>query len=177
MTRLAVAVLGPDRPGVIAAVTRELLADGGNLEDASMTLLQGQFAMTLIVDRNTSVDEVSAALQDVSRSLDLLISVRETSPDSDELRPPCVPHVLAVHGGDRPGLLHRMSALLASYDVNITDLSTRLVGAGAAPVYVMLVSCDVPTSAPLAGLRRAVLELAAELGVEATLRPVDGDLL
>ena len=175
MTQLAVAVLGPDRPGVIAALTQELLADGGNLEDASMTLLRGQFAMTLIVDVPRSADAVSAALQPVSASLDLLVSVRETSPDSDDLRPPSAAHVLRVHGADRPGLLHRMTALLASYDVNVVDLSTRLVGSAVAPVYVMVLSCDVPTSAPLDGLQRALLELASELEVEATLRPVDED--
>ena len=176
MTQLAVAVLGPDRPGVIAALTRVLLADGGNLEDASMTLLRGQFAMTLIVDVAESAEAMSAALQGFSASLNLLVSVRETSPDTDDLRPPSVPHVLRVHGADRPGLLHRMASLLASYDVNVTDLSTRLVGSPAAPVYVMLLSCDVPTSAPLDGLQRAIVELASELEVEATLRPVDGDL-
>lgn len=176
MTRLAVAVLGPDRPGVIAALTEVLLRDGGNLEDASMTLLRGQFAMTLIVDVDESAAEVSQRLQGVSDSLDLLVSVRETSPESDDLRPPSASFVLRVHGADRPGLLHRMTSLLASYDVNVTDLSTRLVGAAAAPVYVMLVSCEVPTSAPLDGLQRAIVELASELEVEATLRPVDGDL-
>lgn len=158
-------------------MTQALLADGGNLEDASMTLLRGQFAMTLVVDVATSAAAVSAALLEVSNSLDLLVSVRETSPDGDDLRPPSEAHVLRVHGADRPGLLHRMTALLASYDVNVADLSTRLVGSAAAPVYVMLVSCDVPTSAPTEGLRRAIAELAAELDVEATLRPVDGDLL
>lgn len=177
MTQLAVAVLGPDRPGVIAALTEVLLSDGGNLEDASMTLLRGQFAMTLIVDVPRSVTAVESALAPVAGSLDLLVSVRETSADTDDLRPPSASHVLRVHGADRPGLLHRMTALLASYDVNVTDLATRLVGAPAAPVYVMLVSCDVPTSAPLDGLQRALTELAAELEVEATLRPVDSATL
>jgi len=132
--------------------------------------------MTLIVDVAHSVDAVSAALQGLSDSHDLLISVRETTVEADDLRPPSMAYALRVHGADRPGLLHRMTFLLASYDVNVTDLSTRLVGSAAAPVYVMLVSCDVPTSAPLDGLQRAFVELAAELEVEATLRPVDGDL-
>ena len=50
MPLLAVAALGPDRPGVVAALTRVLLARAGNLEDASMHQLSGQFAMTLVVD-------------------------------------------------------------------------------------------------------------------------------
>lgn len=177
MPQLAVAVLGPDRPGVVAALTEVLLSDGGNLEDASMTLLRGQFAMTLVVDVDAGADGVRAGLAPVAEQLDLLVSVRETSPDTDDLRPPSAPYLLRVHGVDRPGLLHRTTALLASYDANITDLSTRLVGGPTSPVYVMLVSVDVPTSAPVDGLVQAVRELASELEVEATLRPAEGDLL
>ena len=48
MTYLAITVLGHDRPGIIAQ-TAEVLAEAGmNLEDSSMTLLRGHFAMTLI---------------------------------------------------------------------------------------------------------------------------------
>lgn len=177
MPQLAVAVLGPDRPGVVAALTEVLLADGGNLEDASMTLLRGQFAMTLVVEVDSSPETVSADLAAIAEQLDLLVSVRETSPDTDDLRPPSSPYLLRVHGADRPGLLHRTTALLASYDANITDLSTRLVGGPRSPVYVMLVSADIPTSAPVDGLVQAVRELAAELDVEASLRPADSDLL
>jgi len=175
--QLAVAVLGPDRPGVVAALTEVLLAGGGNLEDVSMTLLRGQFTMALVVDVPRSVGDVSAALDRVAAQLDLLVSVRETSPDSDDLRPPASPYVLRVHGSDRPGLLHRATALFASYDANITDLATRLVGEAGRGVYVMHVSVDVPTSAPVEGLVRAVSALAEELDVEATLRPADDDLL
>lgn len=177
MPQLAVAVLGPDRPGVVAALTEVLLADGGNLSDASMTLLRGQFAMTLVVDVASGADAVRDELRPVAEQLDLLVSVRETSPDTDDLRPPSAPYLLRVHGADRPGLLHRTTALLASYDANITDLATRTVGAAGAPVYVMIVSVDVPTSAPVDGLVQAVRELAAELQVEASLRPADADTL
>src|SRR3954447_17197319 len=48
MDQLAVTVIGPDRPGIIADVTGALAGVGGSLEDSSMTLLRGHFAMTLI---------------------------------------------------------------------------------------------------------------------------------
>ncbi len=48
VTFLAITVVGHDRPGIIAQAA-EILADCGmNLEDSSMTLLRGHFAMTLI---------------------------------------------------------------------------------------------------------------------------------
>lgn len=159
----------------MAALTEVLLADGGNLADVSMTLLQGQFAMTLVVDVAARVERVRADLAPVAEQLDMAVSVRATSPDTDDVRPPSAPYLLRVHGADRPGLLHRTTRLLADYDCNITDLSTRLVGEAA--VYVMLVAVDVPTSAPVEGLVQAVRELASELEVEASLRPADSEVL
>ena len=40
---------GADRPGIVAAVTGVLVEHGGNLEDTSMTILGGHFAMMLVV--------------------------------------------------------------------------------------------------------------------------------
>ncbi|MGH3981485.1 MAG: ACT domain-containing protein, partial [Pseudonocardiaceae bacterium] len=37
MSRLAVTVIGPDRPGIIADVTGALAGVGVNLEDSTMT--------------------------------------------------------------------------------------------------------------------------------------------
>ena len=48
MTLHAITVLGHDRPGIIAEATGRLAGLGLNLEDSSMTLLRGHFAMTLV---------------------------------------------------------------------------------------------------------------------------------
>ena len=48
MSLIAVTVVGHDRPGIIADVTGRLAELGFNLEDSTMTLLRGHFAMMLI---------------------------------------------------------------------------------------------------------------------------------
>lgn len=45
---ISVTVVGRDRPGIIADVTARLADLGGNIEDSTMTLLRGHFAMMLI---------------------------------------------------------------------------------------------------------------------------------
>ena len=49
MKRILITVSGKDKPGIIAKVTGLLYARGCNLEDVSMTLLEGQFAMMMTV--------------------------------------------------------------------------------------------------------------------------------
>lgn len=170
MAQLVVAVLGPDRPGVIAALTEVLLADAGNLEDASMTILRGQFAMTLVVDVPLTVPEVEASLAPVAARLGLLVSVREAAPPGPVV-PDAVPWVVSVHGADRPGLVHRVAALIARHGGNITDLTTRLTDG----LYVLLAEVDLPGGP--ADLATALSALAVELDVEASVRPADPDVL
>ena len=55
---VAVTVLGDDRPGIVADLTTALAGLGGNLEDSTMTLLRGHFAMVVLVRTSHSTAEV-----------------------------------------------------------------------------------------------------------------------
>jgi glycine cleavage system transcriptional repressor len=177
MPLLVVAALGPDRPGVIAALSEVLLADAGNLEDVSMTILRGQFAMTLVVDTPAGADQVRADLAAVAGRLGLLVSVHPADPVRPEGARPVAgtgggPFVVRVHGADRPGLVYRVTAIIASCGGNITDLTTRLSDDG---LYVLVAELDLP--GPPDDLEAGLRALAGELGVAATLSPADPDIL
>ena len=73
---VAVTVLGDDRPGIVADVTSALAGLGCNLEDSTMTLLRGHFAMVVLVRSERSLDEVSASLRSLTESGDLAVDVR-----------------------------------------------------------------------------------------------------
>ena len=47
--RYVLNVLGQDRPGIVAAVSRAMTDAGCNIEDSSMTMLRGAFAMIMII--------------------------------------------------------------------------------------------------------------------------------
>lgn len=171
MPELAVAVLGPDRPGVIAALSEVVLAEHGNLLDASMTILRGQFAMTLVVDVPVDADRVIADLTPVAEGLGLLVSVRAV--DATEQGPTTAPFVVHVHGADRPGIVHRITGALASHGANVTDLTTRL----AEGLYVLVAEIAVPAAADVTAMQADVAAAAADLGVTATVQPADSDVL
>jgi predicted amino acid-binding ACT domain protein len=65
--------------------------------------------------------------------------------------------VISVYGADHPGIVHAVSHALAELQVNIIDLSSRVVGDP--PVYVLGIEAVLP-----AGLDAAAVETA--------LRPV-----
>lgn len=169
MSQLAITVLGHDRPGIIAATTHALADLGVNIEDSSMTLLRGHFAMTLVTDGAIGVDDAAAALAFLETDGSLTVTVREV-PDEDEADRGA-PFVLSVHGGDRPGIVARIVGVVAEAAGNVTDLSTRLSGG----LYVLIAECDFPDSTDIAAVREAISAAAQELGVAASLRAVESD--
>jgi glycine cleavage system transcriptional repressor len=177
MGRFAVSVFGRDRPGIVAAVTRVLADAGCNLEDTSMTILRGHFAMMLVVTGPAGVDaaDLDAGLDPVAGRLDLQVSVRPVTDEVTAAAGEGARYVAAVYGADRPGLVASVSEALAAHQVNIVDLQTRVVGEPD-PVYAMHFDLEVPAgrAAQVEADLRAVAEA---LGVQASFGPDEADVL
>src|SRR6185312_2694677 len=169
---IAVTVIGQDRPGIIADVTEILARLGLNLTDSTMTRLRGHFAMTLFCSGPPEVDDVEKALEPVTEDRTLVVTVRRVA---DEAGPEAAGrhHVLTVHGADRLGIVATLTRVVAEAGGNITDLSTRLAG----DLYVVVAELDVPSTVDGSSLAGALKQAAQTLGVEATLRPAEADLL
>jgi glycine cleavage system transcriptional repressor len=119
---------------------------------------------------------VEAALRAPADRLDLGLAVRAIG----ELAPApwAGPHgVLSVYGADHPGIVHRFVTLLADAGVNITDLATRVIGEPDDPVYAMVLDLTLPSGLELDDLRGRIAALATEVGVEASVRVADADVL
>jgi glycine cleavage system transcriptional repressor len=170
---LAVTVIGHDRPGIIAEATAALAQLGGNLEDSTMTILRGHFAMVLLVSADVRADDVEAGLAVLTVDGTLRVTVREVPQEPDVAPAGAAAYLLSVHGADRPGIVSAVTAVVASGGGNITDLSTRLTG----QLYVLLAEVDLPASADAPGLGARLARVADTLGVEVSLTPLDSDLM
>lgn len=175
MRSLALAAIGRDRPGIVAAVSRVLFELGCNVEDSSMTLLRGNFSMMLVVacSDDLSAEGAREALRPACEEMGLTFSVLEIDDRATVPRPT---HMLTVYGGDKPGILYRTCALLADAGVNITDLNSRLVG-GTQPVYAVILELEIPAKIDASDVEARVRSVAAEIGVDVTLREREADVL
>jgi glycine cleavage system transcriptional repressor len=168
----AITVLGRDRPGIIAEATERLAGLGLNLEDSTMTLLRGHFAMMLVGAGEATDEQIRGALEPLTTDGTLSVTVREV-PLGDAATVAGTPWVLTVHGGDRPGIVSAVVAEVARVGGNITDLSTRLAG----DLYLLVAEIDLPVDADEAALEAVIKDVASSLGVGASLRPADADEL
>jgi glycine cleavage system transcriptional repressor len=181
VAHFAVTAVGADRPGIVAAVTAAFVEHGCNLEDSSMTILRGQFAMMLVVDAPAGVgaDDLNTALAAPARDLDLVVAVRPAAdqPETDRAGEGGGSWTVSVYGADHPGIVHGVATLLAALDVNIVDLSTRVVGEAGAPAYTMVLEVALPAAADPGDVERRLQATAGELGVTCRLHPSEADIL
>jgi glycine cleavage system transcriptional repressor len=164
----ALALIGVDRPGIVASITGALAHLGCNLEDVSTSLLHGHFAMMLEFSAppGTGFATMREELLTRSAALDLHL---EVWPLSDRDAHGAATHVLRVHGPDRLGILAAIAETLAAHGANIREMTCSRV-AGDRPAYAVTMEIEVPgpaVSALEADLRQAATGLELRLALEA----------
>ena len=121
MTSLVLTVIGPDKPGLVSAISQKITAGGGNWLDSRMASLAGQFAGLLLVSvPQASADSLIALLQTLEQGGLRLIIERGIGGAMDRGRT----LRLELTGQDRPGIVRDISETLARHQVNIEEMET-----------------------------------------------------
>ncbi len=170
MKKIVLSVLGPDRPGIIAAVAKVLYEQGCNLEDVTQTILQNEFMGIFIasLDDTGEEDKVLAALQASISPLNLFVHLRPLSAGPE--LPGGEPFIITTVGPDRPGLVAGITDVLAGHGVNITNLKAVSQGSGDRRRYIMIYEIDIPPTSDYHLIRTTLYERAGALGLDINLQ-------
>lgn len=161
-------LVGQDRPGIVARVTRALFEGGFNLGEASMTRLGGSFTILLMVSGGHPGADLAAVLDPVAAELDLRVHL---DPVEGGLHRHLVPNVaVRVLGADRAGIVAQVTRVLADEGCNILELESDVAGDAHRPVYIMSIQGCCPGT--IEGLEQALAGLAAH-GISAEVAPVE----
>lgn len=174
--------LGKDRPGIVAGVTKILFELGGNLEDSAMSRLEGEFTMMVIFTAPAALPQgkLERAFGALSKRLGLVIHFKKLSRLETARVEHGKPYLISVYGADQPGIMYRVAALLSDVHVNITDVETHRTtpkGNARTPLYLMILEVELPSTISAAGLEPQLRRLAADLGVEVSLRSAETNVL
>lgn len=174
MKRIALTAIGRDKPGIVAVVTKALFDHNCNIEDSSMTILQDEFSMILITKAPPEVDleTLQYDLKAAGAHMGLTVNIKEMSPvPSQAAAAPT--HLLSVTGADQSGIVFRTSELLAQWNVNITDLSTKILDIKDQNVYIMMMEVFLPAELDSDCFGERLDTLAKALGVEISLKSIE----
>lgn len=137
-----------------------------------MTRLSGEFAILLVVAAPDRAD--LSRLQALKKSgLFVNLTPLPANAPRGAVRAKTL-CLVTVHGADRPGIVYRVTEVLAQNRVNITDLSTHRTTPGkGAPGYILYVEGEAPRALPLPRLQKALAAAARSLGVRVSVKPID----
>lgn len=174
----ALTVVGSDQPGIISRLTSIFHRHGANLEDITMTILEGQFAMILLASyKNPQArQKILSDLQKGSRVMNLSINWRDIKGKlkrGESHLKKSYSYLITAVGNDKTGIIHEISESLYRSGANITDLRSRLIGEKGKPIYSVLMETDIPKSVSLIKLRKIVTKLTKSLDIEISAKPIE----
>jgi glycine cleavage system regulatory protein len=124
MTSFVLSVIGDDRAGLVEALSQVVADHGGNWEKSHMAQLGGKFAGLVLVNVAEGNGAAFLAALEPLEAMGLLdITVEVPAPGHPGLFVG-TPVAFEIVGNDHPGIVHEVSRLLASLDVNIVELVT-----------------------------------------------------
>ncbi|SPF33507.1 Amino acid-binding ACT domain protein [Syntrophobacter sp. SbD1] len=172
MSKVIVSVVGHDRPGIIAAVSRVLFLNGCNIEDVSQSILQTEFAGVFIASlpKSLSARELSRRLCEELDPMGLSVLLRQMESTGVWEPPPSEPFVITTMGPDRPGLVAGITELLAGFGVNISNLKAVFRGGDDPHENTMIYEVDIPVAVDQNSFREALYKRGGELDLDVSLQ-------
>lgn len=185
MAVFVLTVLGADRPGLVDHLSGVVSANHGNWERSQMARLGGKFAgIVEVTVPDHHADQLHDALTTLGGSgvLDVRVERTErpesaagtaTSPGDTTTPATMATRRLTVSlvGTDRPGLVHAISAAMASAGANIEQLTTSTTDAPMSgdPLFEASAVVTLPEEIESAALRAELESLADRLMVDLLL--------
>jgi len=168
-SHLVVTAVGPDRPGLVNAISALVHDAGGSLQDSRMAILGGEFALLVLVSGpEAAVAALEAALPRVEAELGLKLLAKRTHAEE---RRDYLPYSLRVSGIDRPGIVRVVTERLARRGVNVASLESRVTFAplSGTPLFTLEAELQVPSATALTELRREIAALSDDENLDVTL--------
>ncbi|GAB6078671.1 glycine cleavage system transcriptional repressor [Hydrogenobaculum acidophilum] len=165
MKKYILTAFGKDKPGIVASITEILYKKGANIEDSSMSRLSNQFVIMLLFTSENLISKEDFKLEN--------IEVYINQVEEEEVSKPSVCNVIiSIYGADKAGIVYKVSKLLASKNINITDLRTHKLK----DIYIMLMEAELKDIS-LSSLEKSLKELSRELNVDISLQEVCKEVL
>jgi glycine cleavage system regulatory protein len=160
---LVIACVGPDRAGLVSAISDTIAAHGGTWLESRLARLAGQFAGVVRADAPEANAEALTAALGALAGLKVTVTrgAGEAEPPKRRLR-------LELLGLDRPGIVRDATRALAGLGVNIVEFETELRPApfSGAPMFYAEAMLETPAEVDVEHVRAALESLAGELTAE-----------
>ena len=168
---LVISALGPDRAGLVDALTQAVSDHGGNIGESRMAVLGGEFAMIMLVSGDAAaIDAIEQDLPALQTRLGMTLLHKRTSRRG--LDPVRMPYDVEVVSMDHPGIVHEVADFFARRGINIERLDTENYAAPLSGVtmFSLTMTIGLPREISASKLRHEFIEFCEDLNLDATLQ-------
>ena len=162
-----ISAVGRNVTGIVAMVSKEIYNCGCNFEDSRMTLLGNHFALMILVTATTEkmCEDLSNACGRLDGTKDLKVTLFPVEVPGEKRFETEPNYEIRVKGVDRMGIVYRTTQLLASLNINIVELETKIESRAkdGKPIFLMRTSVAVPREVDGEALRKDLKFLAEDL--------------
>jgi glycine cleavage system transcriptional repressor len=163
-----VTIIGPDRRGLVAGITDEIVAHGANIEESYMSRLGGEFAVMMLLSLSNGNPQTLLAGLEKLNSDQVKVFVKETDLARLKVFEGFETYEISVVGADHEGIVHHVAEFLAELRCQIDDMETHVTRAPVmgTPLFSMTAEVKVPPEISLQQLRDQLEELGDQLVVD-----------
>lgn len=165
-TTILVSIIGPDRVGLVSAVTGRLFDLGADLGDTSFAVLGGGSEFTAICEfpGGMELETLQNELEALPELCDAEVKISRFELAVTHLASETITHTITVSGGDSPGLMARLCEVFQQSDANIVRLNSERVPGTGQRQYVITAAVAIPQQNQQTCLA-TVTNTAGELGL------------
>jgi glycine cleavage system transcriptional repressor len=168
--QLILTATGPDQVGLVEKISEFVSRRGCNIEDSKMAVFCGEFAIILLITGNsTDLSVIATGFPELEAETGLI--VRMKIPAAKKASEFLLPYKLAASCMDHPGIVHRISGVLRSLEVNIESMETRTYSApvSGTTLFRLEAELSVPARTNINELRERLSEVQREENIDIEL--------
>jgi glycine cleavage system transcriptional repressor len=173
VAKVVICILGTDRPGIVATVSRILFESRCNIEDVSQTILQTEFTGIFIASIPTQLkpENLLAGLQRGLKPFGVHVLVKPLETTGRAAVPAAgEPFVVTTVGPDRLGLVAGITEVIARFGGNITNLRAAFRGGDDPKRNTMIYEVDMPVDIDHKAFRQTLRQRATALELDLSLQ-------
>ncbi len=166
MPHVLLSVFCPDRTGLVAAIAGRLFEIGANLGDTSFAVLgtAAEFTAICRIPSHIAAEDLRADLAALPDLAGATVAVSPFGLDAQHGPSARITHVVSVSGGDRPGLIARLSEVFTQFKANIVRMDAQSLPDKRGSRYVTRFAVNVPPASAEPCLN-TVANTAGDLGL------------
>ena len=169
---LVVTIIGPDRRGLVAEITEEIVTHRANIEESHMARLGGEFAIIMLL--SISGKDRAALLEGLEEINGESVKVFTKQTDLSRLKvfAGFVPYNISVIGADHEGIVHHVAEYLAELRIQVDEMETHVTKAPVtgARLFSMEAEIQAPPELSLKTLREKMEAVGDKFGVDIEIK-------